>query len=41
MDLERLADECAAAKRWTFFFSSMPLHVRGGVASPCNAVAVL
>ena len=40
-DLETLAIECQRQKRWSFFFSSMPLHVPGGVASPCNAVAVL
>jgi len=28
-DLERLAVECREAKKWTFFFSSMPLHVSG------------
>lgn len=26
-DLERLAVECRRVKKWTFFFSSMPLHV--------------
>lgn len=26
-DLERLSQECAKRKRWTFFFSSMPLKV--------------
>ena len=26
-DLERLTIECRKAKKWTFFFSSMPLHV--------------
>lgn len=26
-DLERLSRECAKAKRYSFFFSSMPLHV--------------
>ena len=39
-DLERLSQACLALKRWTFYFSSMPLHVPGGVASPCNAMAV-
>ncbi|KAH8673827.1 hypothetical protein BX600DRAFT_410505 [Xylariales sp. PMI_506] len=40
-DLDRLADECRKAGRWTFFFSSMPLNVRGGVASPPNSFAIL
>lgn len=26
--LERLAVECAQRRKWTFFFSSMPLKVR-------------
>jgi hypothetical protein len=26
-DLERLSEECRKRQRWTFFFSSMPLHV--------------
>ncbi|OAA50501.1 hypothetical protein NOR_00951 [Metarhizium rileyi] len=40
-DLERLSEECGKRKRWTFFFSSMPLKVPGGVASPPNGVAIL
>ncbi|KAL1854508.1 hypothetical protein VTK73DRAFT_8730 [Phialemonium thermophilum] len=40
-DLEKLSEECAKRKRWTFFFSSMPLRVPGGVASPPNGVAIL
>ncbi|KAI9901925.1 hypothetical protein N3K66_003742 [Trichothecium roseum] len=39
-DLERLAEECAKRKRWSFFFSSVPLKVPGGVASPPNGVAI-
>ncbi|KAB5539341.1 hypothetical protein GE09DRAFT_1138487 [Coniochaeta sp. 2T2.1] len=39
-DLEALAEECQRQKRWTFFVSSMPLNVVGGVASPPNAVAI-
>ncbi|KUL92424.1 hypothetical protein ZTR_02269 [Talaromyces verruculosus] len=38
--LEKLASHCAEKKRWTFFFSSVPLNVPGGVASPPNAVAI-
>jgi hypothetical protein len=40
-DLEQLAVECAKRKRWSFFLCSEPLNVRGGVASPPNAIAVL
>ncbi|KAI9638641.1 putative cyclase-domain-containing protein [Dioszegia hungarica] len=40
-DLRELAAECKRLKRWTFFFTSMPLYVNGGIASPPNAQAVL
>ncbi|KAL5322038.1 hypothetical protein ACEPPN_010006 [Leptodophora sp. 'Broadleaf-Isolate-01'] len=40
-DLEKLAEECARLKKWSFFFSSVPLNVPGGVASPPNGVAIL
>jgi len=40
-DLERLSEECMKAKRWSFFFTSAPLNVPGGVASPPNAIAIL
>jgi len=40
-DLEPLAVECRKLKKWSFFFSSMPLKVPGGVASPPNGVAIL
>lgn len=39
-DLERLARACAEHSRWTFFVTSQPLNVVGGVASPPNAIAV-
>jgi hypothetical protein len=39
-DLEALSEECHRQKRYTFFVSSMPLHVTGGVASPANTVAI-
>ncbi|GJN71364.1 cyclase protein [Purpureocillium lilacinum] len=39
-DLERLSEECRTRKRYTFFFSSVPLNVPGGVASPPNGVAI-
>ncbi|KAL2825997.1 hypothetical protein BDW59DRAFT_145725 [Aspergillus cavernicola] len=40
-DLEELAAYCRKEGRWTFFLSSVPLKVPGGVASPPNAVAIL
>lgn len=39
-DLDALAEECSRLKRWTFFVSSMPLKVPGGVASPPSGVAI-
>jgi kynurenine formamidase len=39
--LDELAEECEKQKRWTFFMASEPLNVKGGVASPPNALAIL
>lgn len=39
-ELDPLADECASAGTWDFLFVSAPINVRGGVASPPNAVAI-
>ncbi|EPE33317.1 Putative cyclase [Glarea lozoyensis ATCC 20868] len=39
-DLEGLAKECERNGRWSFFLTSAPLNVRGGIASPPNALAV-
>ncbi|KAB8342920.1 hypothetical protein FH972_022517 [Carpinus fangiana] len=39
-DLEKLAHMCAERKRWSFFFTSAPINVHGGVASPPNALAI-
>jgi hypothetical protein len=39
-DLDALAEDCAAVGTYDAFFTSAPLHVRGGVASPPNAIAV-
>jgi kynurenine formamidase len=39
-DLEALKGKCEELGRWTFFVSSVPLKVPGGVASPPNAVAI-
>lgn len=32
--------KCEESGRWTFFLTSAPLHVRGGVGSPPGAIAV-
>lgn len=39
-DLETLSVKCQELKRWSFFLSSVPLKVPGGVASPPNAIAI-
>lgn len=39
-DLERLATDCAADRRYTCLFVSAPLNLPGGVGSPGNALAV-
>ncbi|ORY03953.1 putative cyclase-domain-containing protein [Clohesyomyces aquaticus] len=39
-DLEALSGECEAQKRWSFFFTSAPLNLKGGVSSTPNALAV-
>jgi kynurenine formamidase len=38
-DLEKLSVTCAETGRYTFFFSSWPLNIIGGAASPPNAAA--
>jgi kynurenine formamidase len=40
-ELDALADACAAAERWEFFFAGQPLPLRGGVGGPVNPMAVL
>lgn len=37
-DLEGLSEECERLGRWSFFFSSMPLNLVGGVGSPPGAM---
>jgi kynurenine formamidase len=37
---DRLAAACAEESKWDFLFVSVPLHVRGGIGSPANAIAV-
>ncbi|CAK7201222.1 hypothetical protein SEUCBS139899_003925 [Sporothrix eucalyptigena] len=39
-DLETLSRKCIERQRWSFFVSSVPLKVPGGVASPPNAIAI-
>ncbi|KAI1776402.1 hypothetical protein F4818DRAFT_379416 [Hypoxylon cercidicola] len=39
-DLERLAAHCRDQGRWSFFVSSEPCNVPGGVASPPNVLAI-
>ncbi|KAF7441352.1 hypothetical protein PC9H_001701 [Pleurotus ostreatus] len=39
-DLEKLSQVCAETRRYTFFFSSWPLNILGGCASPPNAAAL-
>jgi len=38
--LDELAAQCEKTGRATFFFTSEPLNVVGGVASPPNALAI-
>lgn len=38
-DVEKLSAHCNETGRYTFFFSSWPLHIIGGCASPPNAAA--
>ncbi|KAI1645757.1 uncharacterized protein F4817DRAFT_342170 [Daldinia loculata] len=40
-DLEKLAEKCVERKQWTFFLSSAPNHVKGGISSTANAVAIV
>jgi kynurenine formamidase len=40
-NLEPLSRLCKEQHRWSFFFTSAPLYVKGGVGSPPNAIAVL
>lgn len=38
-ELEALSELCATIGRWRFFLTSSPMNVKGGVASPPNALA--
>jgi hypothetical protein len=39
-DLEKLAETCKQLNRWTFFMSSSPFNMKGGISSPPNAQAI-
>ena len=39
-DLEALSEECNSQSRYSFFVTSAPLHVTGGVGSPPNMIAI-
>ncbi|KAF2851469.1 hypothetical protein T440DRAFT_394807 [Plenodomus tracheiphilus IPT5] len=39
-DLEKLSEKCRDMKRYTFFMTSAPLHVKGGIGSPPGAIAI-
>jgi len=41
LDLERLSQKCQELRRWTFFFTSAPANVPGGVSSHVNGQAIL
>jgi hypothetical protein len=40
-NLEELAEVCKREKKYSFFLTSAPLNVHGGVASPPNALAIM
>ncbi|KAJ5097387.1 hypothetical protein N7456_008108 [Penicillium angulare] len=40
-DLEKLAVKCREMKKWTFFLTSAPANMPGGVGSHANATAIL
>lgn len=39
-NLEGLSKTCEELSRWTFFLTSAPLNIRGGVGSPPGAIAI-
>jgi kynurenine formamidase len=39
-DFATLAEACRRDGHWAFLFVSVPLHLRGGVGSPANALAI-
>ena len=41
LELERLAEACAQAERWSYLVVVAPLNITGGTGSPVNPIAVL
>lgn len=41
LDLEKLAKRCQELGKYTFFFTSAPANVPGGVSSHVNGTAIL
>jgi hypothetical protein len=41
LDLEKLAKRCGELGKYTFFFTSAPANVPGGVSSHVNGTAIL
>jgi hypothetical protein len=39
-NLEALAEDCARDRTYEFLLTAKPLHLRGGVGSPANALAI-
>lgn len=39
-DLEKLSEKARQLGRYTFFMTSAPLHVKGGIGSPPGAIAI-
>ena len=39
--LNAVAEECKRINRWSFFFSSQPLGIDHGIASPPNAAVCI
>lgn len=39
-DLEALSRTCEELQRWSFFVTSVPLNMPGGVSSPPNVMAI-
>ncbi|WP_319450524.1 MULTISPECIES: cyclase family protein [unclassified Mycobacterium] len=40
LDLDALADDCAADGRWSFMFVAPPLHITHAVGSPVSPIAI-
>jgi kynurenine formamidase len=41
LDLERLSERCRESGKWTFFFTSAPANMPGGVSTHVNGQAIL